>query len=334
MDVVRWGILGTGGIARAFAQDLVLIEDAQLVAVASRSAAGASQIQETFGRETRGYSSYEALVLDPDVDVVYVATPHIVHADNMLLCLEAGKPVLCEKPFTMNAEQAARVVSVANERGLFAMEGMWTRFVPLISRLRTMIAEGAIGEPKLFVAGLGRASARGGFSYLFDLAAGGGLLLDATVYPLSLSSFLMGSPVAMTSTVSFDASGVDDQEVIVLDLGQGKMASITASLNVPIEPTFTIHGTEGTISVDPPIFAPTALTLRSGEAELRVELPREGIGYTHEAREVMACLRAGRLESDVMPLRETVELIETMDELRRQWRLVYPFEQDQVGIPA
>ena len=333
MDVVRWGILGTGGIARAFAHDLALIDDAKLVAVASRSTTGASQIQGTFGREARTYSSYEALILDPDVDVVYVATPHIVHAENMLLCLEAGKPVLCEKPFTMNAEQAARVVSVASERGLFAMEAMWTRFVPLISRLRTMIGEGAIGEPKLFVAGIGRASAREGFSYLFDLEAGGGLLLDATVYPLSLSSFLMGSPVAMRSTVSFDASGVDDQEVIVLDLGGGKMASITASLNVPVEPTFTIHGTEGTISLDPPIFAPTAMTLRSGETELRIEVPCHGLGYTHEAREVMACLRAGRLESDVMPLRETVELMETMDALRRQWGLVYPFELDPIGSP-
>lgn len=326
MKPVGWGILGSGGIARTFARDLGLLPDARLVAVGSRSSAGLADIQVSFGA-VRAHGSYEALVVDPEIDVVYVATPHIAHFDNMVMCLEAGKAVLCEKPFTMNAGQAAAVVELARARGLFVMEAMWTRCIPLVARMRRLLEDGVIGRPRLFLAQLGQSMPRDRSSYLFDLDNGGGLLLDATVYPLSLASFFFGKAVAAGSAVGFDPSGVDDQQAIVLDCGDGCLASIVATLNAPLSPSFSIHGDGGSLHAEP-LFAPSRLAIRSATGEEIIEFPPEGQGYVYQAREVMDCLRNGRPESTVMPLDETVAIMQLMDTLRGSWGLVYPFERE------
>ncbi|MFN8224993.1 MAG: Gfo/Idh/MocA family oxidoreductase [Gaiellales bacterium] len=325
MIPVGWGVLGTGQIAETFVRDLHLVPDARLVAVATRSPGGLAHVAAAFGA-VRAYASYEDLVVDPEVDVVYVATPHIAHYDNMMLCLEAGKAVLCEKPFTMNADQATAVVELARARGLFAMEAMWTRFVPLVARTRELLEAGAIGQPQLFVAQLGQSMPREESSYLFDLDNGGGLLLDATVYPVSLASYFFGEPLAAHSVAGFDASGVDDRQAIVLDWGDGRLASIVATLNSPLAPTFAIHGDAGSLHAEP-LFAPSRLTIRRAEEEETIHMPPDGQGYVHQALEVIACLRARRLESSMMPLDETISVMRLLDGLRGSWGLVYPFER-------
>lgn len=325
---VRFGILGTGKIARRFAEDLRLVADAELTAIASRSLDRAGAFGDALDVPRR-YGSYEHLVSSGSVDVVYVATPHIVHHEHMLLCLEAGLPVLCEKPFTMNARQAARVVAEARARGLFAMEAMWSRFVPLVRRIGTLVGSGAIGEPRMFTAALGLPPGAEVSSYVRRLDQGGGLLLDAAVYPVSLAFHLLGPPTSATGLAQLHESGVDDQEAIVLSFERGALAAIAASLRTAIPPSFAIYGEGGLIEVSPPLFAPTRAMLRPRDGrDEALEDDLLGHGLAHQAAAVVRCLREGRLESEIMSLDETVSIMGVMDELRRQWGLRYPFEQE------
>lgn len=325
---VRFGILGTGKIARRFVEDLRLVPGAEATAVGSRRHERAAVFADALGVPLR-YGSYEDLVADGTVDVVYVATPHIAHCDHMLLCLEAGLPVLCEKPFTMSAGQAARVVAEARARGLFAMEAMWTRYVPLVRRLRQLVRDGAIGEPRMFTAALGLAPDAEVSGYVRRLDEGGGLLLDAVVYPVSLAFHLLGSPVAATGLAQLHEGGVDDQEAVVLSFERGALATIAASLRAAMPPWFAVHGEEGSLEVAPPLFAPTRATLRRrGCPDEALEGELLGYGLAHEAAEVVCCLREGRTESEEMPLDETVAILSVLDELRRRFGVRYPFEQE------
>ena len=328
MGEVRWGIMGTGKISSRFVEDLAQADGAVLEAVGSRTLDRAEAFAEAFG-VPKAYGSYEELAGDGSLDVVYVGTPHIVHCDNMLLCIEAGLPVLCEKPFTMNAYEAARVVQAAREREVFVMEAMWTRFVPVVRRVRELIEAGVIGAPRVFIASLGQPPTETVAPYLRSLEDGGGLLLDAAVYPISLAYHLLGVPDAVTGTAQFHTSGVDDQEAIQLSYEDGRLASITATLRAAIPPAFGIYGESGAIVVEPPLFAPERATLfTDGREPERIELPRLGRGYVHEIAEVIRLLALGRLESDVMPLDESLAIMRTLDDLRSQWGLVYPFEAE------
>ncbi|MCZ7589855.1 MAG: Gfo/Idh/MocA family oxidoreductase [Gaiella sp.] len=325
---IRFGILGTGRIARRFAEDLRHVADAELTAVASRGPERADAFADAHGVPLR-YPSYESLVADGAVDVVYVATPHLVHCEHMLLCLEAGLPVLCEKPFTMNAREATRVVAEARARGLFAMEAMWTRYVPLVRRVRELVRGGAIGGPRVLAASLGLAPDAEVAGYVRRLEEGGGLLLDAVVYPVSLSFHLLGPPAAATAVAQFHEAGVDDQEAVVLSFERGALATIVASLRAAMPAAFAVYGEEGSIEVAPPLFAPTRATLRRrGGREEELEDRLLGHGLAHEAAEVVRCLREGRTESDGMPLDETVAIMRVLDELRRHVGLRYPFEEE------
>lgn len=322
---VRWGILGTGRIAGIFATGLAALPDAEIVAVGSRTAEKAGEFADRFGIPHR-HASYEALAGDPDVDAVYVATPHTLHRENALLCLAAGKPVLCEKPFTVNAREADDVIAFARERRVFLMEAMWTRFVPLMAKVRELLAAGAIGEPRMLAADLGfRANVNPG--RLFDPALAGGALLDVGVYPVSFSSMVFRAPSRIASLAHLGDTGVDEQSGIVLAHDGGQISTLYTAIRTTTPHVAWIMGTDGTIAIHYDWHKPTAFTLtKPGQEPQRFALPPEGNAYHYEAAEVARCLREGRLESDILPLDETRAIVNTLDRIRAQWGLRYPGE--------
>ncbi|MGD9145389.1 MAG: Gfo/Idh/MocA family oxidoreductase [Anaerolineae bacterium] len=325
-NTIRWGILGTGWIASEFAQGLAELPDAELAAVGSRTAGSASRFADRF-QVPRRHASYQALAEDPGVDVIYVATPNPLHREHCLLCLDADKPVLCEKPFALNAGQAGDMVRAAREKKLFLMEAMWSRFFPLMAKVRELVDEGAIGEVQMLVADLC-------IQFDFDPSdrryapdLGGGALLDLGVYPLSLASMLIGAPARITSLAHLGATGVDEQASITLGYDQGQVSTLYASLRADSPVEAILLGTKGQIRIHPWWIRPDAITLSvAGQEDTRLEMPFAGNGYQFEAAEVMACLRAGKLESDLMPLDETLSIMETMDTIRAQWGLRFPGE--------
>ena len=328
MDNVRWGILGTGSIANQFAKGLRDTPDAEIRAVGSRTEDAAEEFAGSFGI-ARHYGSYAELATDPEVDVVYVATPHPFHEANVMLCLGAGKHVLCEKPMTVNAVQAERLVTLAGERDLFLMEGMWTRFFPLMERVRSLISSATIGEPRLLDVDFGFRAPFDPMQRLFNPDLGGGALLDVGVYCISLSSMIFGPPERVTGLAHLGKTGVDEQSAAVLEHGDGRMSTISIATRTATPQEAIISGTEGRIRIHPEWWRPDTLTLsRPGRENETIQAPYTGNGFPHEAAEVMRCIRSGAHQSDVMPLRETLGIARTMDELRRQWGLVYPGEQE------
>lgn len=326
VDNTGWGIIGTGWIADQFATGLALLPEAELRAVGSRARESADRFADRFGVPRR-HASYEALVNDPEVDVVYVATPHSEHKENCLLCLGAGKPVLCEKPFSINAAEAKEVIQLAHEKGLFLMEAMWTRFFPIIVKLRELLAEGTIGDVKMLVADLGFQPEFDPQHRLFAPELGGGSLLDVGVYPVSFASMVFGPPARVASMAQMGETGVDEQAAVILGYDQDQLATLYSSLRTITPAEAILLGTEGQIKVHSQMFRPSKLTLaQSGEEEQIIEMPYPGNGYQYEAVEVMRCLSAGKLESDVMPLDETLSIMETLDQIRAQWGLKYPME--------
>jgi predicted dehydrogenase len=323
---VRWGILGAGSIAKRFSEGVQSLPDAEVVAVGSRTQEKADAFADEFGIPHR-HASYEALVADPDVDVVYVATPHPMHKVNTMLALNAGKPVLCEKPFTINAREAEEAVRTAREKQLFLMEGMWTRYFPAMYEVRRLLKEGAIGEPRMLQADFGFRGTLNPEGRLFNPALGGGALLDVGIYPVSLSSMIFGEPDRVTGLATMAETGVDEQAGIVLGYPGGQIAVLSTAVRTNTPWDAVILGTDGRISIHSPWWKPEKLTVvRSGQPDETIELKSEGTGFNYEAAEVGRCLRAGQLESGVMPLDETVSVMRTLDTLRSQWGLKYPME--------
>ncbi len=324
-EIVRWGILGTGNIARKFAEGLRSAETGKLYAVGSRSAERAEKFAAENGAE-RGYDSYEKLVTDADVDAVYIATPHPMHKEDALLCISHDKPVLCEKPFTVNAGEAEEVISAARKRSVFCMEAMWTRFVPSIVKLRELLDEGGIGDVRMVMADFGfRAGWNPEHRLLNPQLAGGGLL-DVGVYPVSLASMVLGSAMRVTGLADIGETGVDEQAGIVCQYDGGRLALLACGVRTNTPHEATILGTDGYIRLHKDWFRGSAMTLSKGGAEERIEPPQTGNGFNYEADEVARCLAAGKIESDVMPLDETLSIMQTMDEIRARWGLRYPFE--------
>jgi predicted dehydrogenase len=326
MGKTRWGILGTGNIASQFARGLAALDDAELVAVGSRADASAQAFGERFGARRR-HASYEALASDPELDAIYIATPHPLHKDNTLLCLQAGKAVLCEKPFALNATEAQAMIATARKRGIFLMEAMWTRFLPHIVKLRELLAAGAIGEVRMLQADFGFRTEFNPQSRLFDPALGGGALLDVGVYPVSLAAMVFGAPAQVTSLAHLGATGVDEQSAIIFRYAQGQLAILSSAIRTSSPHEALLLGTTGMIRLHSSWWKPSAMTLSAnGRPDELIEVPTVGNGYNYEAAEVGRCLREGRLASDVMPLDETLSILRTLDELRAQWGLRYPSE--------
>jgi predicted dehydrogenase len=318
MRPTRWGIIGTGGIAATFAADLELTESGVLAAVGSRTRESADRFGERFG-VARRHVGYEALVADPEVDVVYVATPHPMHREDAILALEAGKPVLVEKPFAMNAAEAREIVALARRLGLFAMEAMWTRFLPHVARIRDWLAGGALGEIVTVSADHGQWFPEDRDSRLFAPELGGGALLDLGIYPVSFASMVLGTPSRIVAIGEPAFTGVDAQTSMLFAYEGGAQAVLTCTLRAKSPTTASIVGTEARIEVDGDFYAPSAARLirRDGESTT-FAVPDEGRGLRHEADEVSRRLAAGELESPLMPLDETISIMETMDEVLAQ----------------
>jgi predicted dehydrogenase len=315
---LRWGILGTGGIADTFAIDLTLTDSGVVAAVGSRSQESADRFAAKHGVE-RAHPSYEALVADPEIDIVYVSTPHPMHRDNAILALEAGKPVLVEKPFTMNAAEARDVVEVARDKQLFAMEAMWTRFLPHIAVVRDWLSQGALGEIVTVSADHGQWFAEDPEFRLFAPALGGGALLDLGIYPVSFASMVLGTPDRIVAIGDPAFTGVDAQTSMLFGYESGAQAVLTCTLRAKSPTTASIVGTDARIELDGDFYAPTSVRLipRVGEPTL-VSSEHQRRGLRHQADEVARRLAANELESPSMSLDETVSIMETMDTVLAQ----------------
>ena len=317
-EPLSWGLIGTGRIAETFAADMQLTDSGRIAAVGSRRMGSANRFADQFDIANR-HASYEELVVDPDVDVVYVATPHPFHHAGALLALRAGRPVLVEKPFAMNAGEAKELVSTARAQELFLMEAMWTRFLPHIREIRRLLAEGALGEIVAVTADHGQWFPKDRNSRLFAPELGGGALLDLGVYPVSFASMVLGKPDRIAALVDPAFTGVDGQTSMLFGYSSGAQAVLTCTLAAKSPTQAAIVGTDARIEVDSDFYAPTSFTLisRTGE-RTRFDRPHEGRGLWHQADEVARCLREGLLESPLMPLDESVSIMQTMDSVLAQ----------------
>ncbi|MCT4352963.1 Gfo/Idh/MocA family oxidoreductase [Streptomyces sp. Je 1-79] len=324
---VRWGVLATGGIAERFATDLGTMPDAEVVAVASRAEASAKAFADRFGIP-KAYGDWASLVADPDVDVVYVATPHHAHRAAAGLALEAGKAVLCEKAFTLNAAEAEELVALSRERGLFLMEAMWMYCNPLIRRLRELVADGAIGEVRTVQADFGLAGPFAAGHRLLDPAVGGGALLDLGVYPVSFAQLLLGEPVSVQAHALLSPEGVDLNTGMLLGWDSGASALLSCSLVADTPLTASVTGSLGRIEIPRGFFFSDRFTLlRDGREPEEFVNGDDPHSLRHEAAEVMRCLRAGETESALVPLEGTLAVMRTLDAVRDRIGVRYPSER-------
>jgi predicted dehydrogenase len=319
----RWGILATGRIARSFADNLREVDGAEIAAVGSRSAESAGAFASEYG--ARAHASYESLVADPDVDVVYIATPHSMHLENARLAFAAGKPVLCEKPLTLNLAEAEAMVAAAREAGLFLMEAMWMACHPVVRAIVEGIGEGRYGEPRQVHADLGFVVPPDASARMVDPALGAGALLDMGIYPLTFAHLVLGEADELAATARVNEHGVD-LDVAIAGRHGDAVSALTASMTAVSPRTATIATTTGRIDVPADFHHPAYATWTptDGEPE-RIEGlgPLIGSGLGNEAAHVQECLHAGRLESPLVPLGRTLTLIRQMDEVRRQIGVSY-----------
>ena len=328
-QTLRWGIVATGRIAHRVTRDLARLEGAELYAVSSRSEGSVRAFAEEHGfaasyHDNPSGSGYRQLFEDPQVDVVYVATPHAQHFEVVRAALEAGKHVLCEKPFTINASEARELVQLAGERSLFLMEAVWTRFLPATRRALEIIRSGGIGTVRWVQADLGFPAAYDPTDRLWDPAAGGGALLDLAVYPLTWAVAALGFPAGLTAQGHLNQDGVDVQNTLALEYPEGAAAQLTSSLQSAGPGTATISGTAGWIRTGSPLYNPRKLEICGQDGTSRVEeFHEEAEGFIHELRETARCIRAGLQESPLMPWAETVQMMGLLDQAREQLGLHY-----------
>jgi predicted dehydrogenase len=326
MTGLRWGILGTGGIAHLFTSDLKL-EGFNVTAVGSRNQATADEFAAAHGI-ARAHASYEALVADPEVDVVYVSTPHPFHAENATLALEAGKHVLVEKPFTINAAEAQAVVDLAAERGLVVLEAMWTRWLPHMVRIRELIASGVLGEVRTVLADHNQKLSADPNHRLQAPALGGGALLDLGIYPVSFAWDVFGAPASVTAISSPTLTGVDRQTAILLGYPDGQQAVLHTALDTRGPNQAAVIGTEGRIEIDSVWYNPTSFTVYDATDTVieRYESSVQGRGMQFQASALEAIVATGKLVGTELTPEETVAIVGTLDEIRRQIGLRYPNE--------
>ncbi len=325
---VRWGILGAGGVARTVGADVAASPGSVVAAVASRDPGRATQLAGALGAR-RAYGSYEALVADPDVDVVYVATTHAQHHDAALLALRAGKPVLVEKPLGVNARQAREIRAEATASRLLCLEGMWLRLNPTALAVWAAVDRGEIGDVVAV-----RADVSHRFEYepghrLFDPAVGGGALLDLGVYTAAFVLPLLGPPGSVRAAGCLAPTGVDASVVLTWTSPAGQVATLTCSSINEGGSGATIIGTRGWIEVAAPLFRTETLTIATASGR-RTETRRlpEGNGYGLEVAEVERCLAAGEIDSSHVPLADSVTVLEVLDEARRQLGVRYPADEE------
>lgn len=323
---LKWGIIGTGMISNKFVADLGHTSNGIAYAVGSRNQESADEFAGKYNIP-KAYDSYDKLLQDPDVDVIYVGTPHPLHKINVIDALNAGKHVLCEKPFTMNAAELEEMIAVAREKKLFLMEAMWTRFLPPIRRVREWIRDGKIGEVRLVKAEFGFRMGWDPEHRLLNPELGGGALLDAGIYPVSFASMIFGAkPENVYSTASIGETGVDEQFSILLAYEGGRSATLNGAIRVDLPNEAYIHGTEGYIHIPQFLFSREASLHVSDQEVEKFEDDRPSEGYAFEAEEVGRLIQAGELESEVISLEESLYIMRLLDQVRGQWGLKYSFE--------
>jgi len=323
-NTVRWGILGTGRIARDFATALRDTPGATLAAVASRERPTAEAFADEFGIPLR-LAGYDSLAACADVDLVYIGTPHAMHAENALAMLAGGKGVLCEKPFALNRAQAEQVVALARSRRVFLMEAMWTRFMPALAEAKRILASGVLGEVSQASADFGFAATGGPEARLFNPALGGGALLDVGIYPLSITAYLLGAVDAVRAQAELGPTGVDLQTVFTLRHAGGALSTCACSLKARTPGLLTVSGRNGHLRLDAPFHrAPTVTLTLAGELPREIPTPYLGNGYVHEAIEAQRCWTEGLIESPAMTHEETLHLMGVLDDIRRQVGVRYP----------
>jgi predicted dehydrogenase len=325
-DRLRWGILATGGIAHAFTNDLKL-NGFTVQAVGSRSQGAADAFAEEFDIPNR-HSSYEALVADPEVDVIYVSTPHPLHAANARLVLEAGKHVLVEKPFTVNAREAQELATLANERGLLVLEAMWTRYLPHMARIREIIADGTLGEVRTLIADHTQKLSDDPQHRINALELGGGALLDLGIYPVSFSWDLFGAPRTIQSTATFKGTGADAQVANLFGYDGGRVASILSASDTLGPNTAAVLGTLARIEIDRVWYTPTSFRVVAADGTIVEEYHSEvtGRGMHFQAEAVERLVAEGNLRGDLLTIDESVAIMGTLDAIREQIGLRYPGE--------
>ena len=314
----RWGILGAGRIAEKFCTALCFVEGSEVYAVASSDIVRAKEYASKFNA-TKFYDSYEELVKDGGVDIIYIATPHAFHYEQAILCLNNNKPVLCEKPMSLSQKQTAEMCGIAMKKKLFLMEGMWTRFMPFIERILLLIREDVIGSPQYVNADFGFTAPVDLSGRLYNKSLGGGSMLDIGVYCIFLATLLFGEPSAIRSLSKLTETGVDAYANMIMQYSGGETAHLLTSIIFNTALEVEIIGTKGRIKIDSPWYKATAFSvhLLNGESQ-NFSMPHASNGFEYEIREVMRCLDKGLLQSDKMPHSLSLLLSKTMDEVLRQ----------------
>lgn len=325
MSNFSWGILGPGGIARAFAKDLTLLEGHTVGAVGSRSLSNAQSFADVFGGTA--YGSYEELINDSTIDAIYVATPHPAHHDNVISALDAGKAVLCEKPFAVNAKQAQAMVDAASRNKVALMEAMWARFLPHYAQVREIIASDVLGPIISIHADHGQRLADQNISRLIEPQLAGGALLDLGIYPISFAHMILGNPVAINSSAVMTDKGVDAQSSMIFTYENGAQAVLTTTMIEQTPCRAVVAGLNGWLEIDRTFYNPASMRVVLNDESV-TEYPNtySGHGLREQAESFKQLVQSGKLQSDILSWKDTVDIMKSMDTVREQIGLKYPFE--------
>lgn len=322
--VIRWGIMGLGKIAHKFAEGLAFVPDSKLIAVASRDYEKATAFGEKYGVKYC-YDSYEAMLSNPEVDVVYIATPHVLHYQNTMMCLEKKKAVLCEKPFAMNLKQVQEMISLAKRKKVFLMEALWTKFLPSFQRVQSMIEAEDIGKIQTIQADFGFKAPYDPQGRIFNPALGGGSLLDVGIYPIFLAVSLLGKPAEIQAKANIGRTGIDYSCGMLFKYNSGALAVLSSSIVAHQSIEANIFGDKARIKMHSP-FHTTQTQVERIERFVKdeiIEIESEGNGYNYEAIEVGVCLREGQIESPIMSHADSLELMEVLDWVRAEAGIFY-----------
>jgi predicted dehydrogenase len=328
--MIRWGILGCGRIARKFASDLKLVNNATLIACAARHELSAKAFAHEFDVKNV-HTGYEALVTDNEVDVIYVATPHSHHCEHTLLCIEHNKAVLCEKAFAINYNQAKKMIDTARNKNVFLMEAVWTKFLPVYEKVKQMIDQGLLGELKSMLLNFGFKAPQDAPQRLLNPALGGGTILDIGIYNVFTTLFFLGKPDNITASATLTSQNVDEQCAVTFNYNDGKIAQLFSTFLSDTGTEADICGTNGRIRLTSRYYTPfTTLEYYTGKQETKqiidLYISEKGFGYEHEATHVCECLEKGLTESPVMTHADTLLLMEMLDKIRKEAGIVYPVD--------
>ena len=329
-QTIRWGIIGTGRIARAFAEGLKFTTNGKLHGIASRSLASAQSFAQEWDIPS-AFGNYQELAESDAIDAVYIATPHSSHAENAILCMKNKKAVLCEKPFAVNSSEVEAMIKTSREMNVLLMEGMWSRFPPLMNQLRDWLNEGKLGDIRTLHADFGfLPKERDPNGRLFNLELAGGSLLDLGIYPVSLASMIMGKPADIQTLANIGPTGVDEQAGWIFRYSNGALAMLLSSLECETRQEAFIAGSIGNVRVHKQCWKPQKMTFTetNGEATETIEMPFVGNGFNYEAESFGDLLIQGKKESPIMPLDESLTIMNQMDQIRKEWNLVYPMDKE------